>query len=150
MIDLSKKAAGGEGKRSLLGGLKGRSAASLFYEELPEEHQPKSGNRALEVALIWGDAIIEATQFDGGAVKIGGADTNHFQVYLEGVEGHQLATLSGDSANLTAPAGGSIVVRRGGKDENEVRLRDMLYAPSGLVSSPSSVTSLKSTTVFFL
>lgn len=117
MIDL-KKAAGGDGKRSLLGGLKGRSAASLFYEELPDEERPKSGSRALEVALIWGDAIIEATQFDAGSVKIGGGAGNHFQVYVEGVDNHVLATVSGDSANLAAPAGGQIVVRRGGKDEN--------------------------------
>src|SRR5690606_26598926 len=116
MIETNKDA--GKGRRSLLGGLKGRNAASFFYEEMPEEERPTPGNRALEVAMIWGDAIIEATQFRDGSVKIGSADGNQFQVYAEGVESHVLATLSGDSATIQAPPGGSIVVRRGGKDEN--------------------------------
>lgn len=116
MIELKNKV--GDGRPSLLGGLKGRSAASLFYEEVPAEERPTSGNRALEVALIWGDVIIEAIQFrSDGAVKVGGGEGNHFQIYFEGVDSHVLATLSGDTATLNAPAGGEIVVRRNGKDE---------------------------------
>lgn len=115
MIEM-KKAGKGDGKGTLLGGLKGRSAASLFYEDLPEEARPTSGNRALDVAMIWGDAIIEAGQYADGQVKVGAGEGNQFKVYLEGVDRHVLATVQGDSANLTAPAGGTIVVRRDGKD----------------------------------
>lgn len=114
MTELRK--AGKEGG-TLLGGLKGRNAASLFYEELPEEARPTSGNCALDVAMIWGDAIIEASQFGAGSVKIGSGVGNQFKVYLEGIENHVLAEVRGDSATLNAPAGGKIVVRRNGKDE---------------------------------
>ena len=113
-------AKGGKGKHagaSRLGGLRGRSATSIFYEELPPEAKPTANERALDVAMIWGDAIIEATQFNGGTVTVGAADGNNFKVYLDGVEKHVLATVNGAQASLSAPAGGTIVVRKNGKDE---------------------------------
>jgi hypothetical protein len=108
-----KTASGG----SLLGGLKGRSAAAIFYEEFPPELRPTPGAFALDVAMVWGDAIIEAGQFHAGQVKIGAAPGNQFQVYFETVDSHTLVTLAGPQAKVVAPAGGKIVVRRNGKDE---------------------------------
>lgn len=108
-----KTASGG----SLLGGLKGRSAAAIFYEELPPELRPTPGAFALDVAMVWGDAIIEAGQFQSGQVKVGGAPGNHFQVYFDGADSHALVSLSGPQAKISAPAGGKIVVRRNGRDE---------------------------------
>lgn len=103
-----------------LGGLKGRSAASaLFYEELPEELRPVAGQAALEIALVWGDTIIEAGQFRSGQVTIGGGDGAHFKVYLETVAKHVLANVSGDSAQIDAPAGGEVVVRKANGEETK-------------------------------
>lgn len=50
-------------------------------------------------------------------MKVGGGEGNHFHVYFEGIDNHVLATISGDNANISAPPGGEIVVRRNGKDE---------------------------------
>lgn len=102
---------------TLLGGLRGANAAALFYEELPPEQKPASGDRALDVAMIWGDTIIEANQFQDGEITIGHSDGNAFKVYIENVETHALAKVSGDSATLSAPAGGQILVRKDGKDQ---------------------------------
>jgi len=105
------------GRDTLLGGMRGRNASSLFYEELPAEQKPTSKERALDVAMIWGDTIIEAAQFQGGSITVGSGDGNSFKVYLENVDKHVLATISGDKAQLSAPPGGEIIVRRGGRDE---------------------------------
>lgn len=113
----AKKANMSRSAGSLLGGMKGRDAASLFYEELPEELRPTDSDHALELALIWGDTIIEAAQFRSGAVNIGGGDGNHFRVYLESVDKHAIASVSKGQATLQAPPGGKIVVRKGGKNE---------------------------------
>ncbi|AKU90568.1 putative abductin-like protein [Vulgatibacter incomptus] len=101
----------------LLGGMRGRNASSLFYEELPAEQRASSKERALDIAMIWGDTIIEAAQFQSGQVTVGGAEGNQFKVYIEGVDKHVLATINGDQATLEAPAGGQILVRRKGRDE---------------------------------
>ncbi len=107
---------GGKGG-TILGGMRGRNASALFYEELPQEQKPTAKERALDIGMIWGDTIIEAAQFQSGSVTVGSAEGNSFKVYIEGVDKHVLATISGDKATINAPAGGSIVVRRGGKDE---------------------------------
>lgn len=111
------KAASKGRSTSALGGMRGLNASALFYEELPEDQKPTSKERALDVAMIWGDTIIEAGQFDSGEVTVGAADGNSFKVYIETVERHVLASISGDQASFTAPPGGEIIVRRDGKDQ---------------------------------
>lgn len=115
---LDKKAKNAASGGSLVGGLKGRSAAVLFYEEMPPDLRATPSAYALEVAMVWGDAIIEARQFRAGQVKVGGAPGNDFQVYFEGTDSHSLATISGGKAQVTAPPGSKISVRRNGRDED--------------------------------
>lgn len=102
---------------SLLGGLKGRDAASLFYEEFPEELRPTQKENALELALIWGDTIIEAAQFRDGKVTIGGADGSHFKVYLEDADKLDLATIGKGQASFNVPPGSKVTIRRNGETQ---------------------------------
>lgn len=103
-----------------LGGLRGQSAASLlFYEELPEELRPSTEQRALSISLVWGDAILETRQFRDGQVTIGGDDASDFKVYLEDEGRFVLARVKGSSAELQAPRGGEIVVRRASGEETK-------------------------------
>lgn len=117
---VSGSAKGGQNPGFYLGGLKGRSAASaLFYEELPEELRPSTEERALSISMVWGDAILETKQFRDGQVSIGGDDASDFKVYLENEGRFVLARIKGTSAELSAPAGGEIIVRRQSGEETK-------------------------------
>lgn len=117
---VSGSAKGGQNPGFYLGGLKGRSAASaLFYEELPEELRPSTEERALSISMVWGDAILETKQFRDGQVSIGGDDASDFKVYLENEGRFVLARIKGTSAELNAPAGGEIIVRRKSGEETK-------------------------------
>jgi outer membrane biosynthesis protein TonB len=117
---VSGSAKGGQNPGFYLGGLKGRSAASaLFYEELPEELRPSTEERALSISMVWGDAILETKQFRDGQVSIGGDDASDFEVYLENEGRFVLARIKGTSAELNAPAGGEIIVRRKSGEETK-------------------------------
>jgi hypothetical protein len=102
---------------SQLAQMKGRSAASIFYEEVPDELKPTANDCQLEVALVWGDAIIEAGHFKSGNVTAGGASTNNFHLYTEEGDSHVLATVNGAQAVINPPTGGKVTVRRGKKEE---------------------------------
>lgn len=117
---VSGSAKGGQGSGMHLGGMKGRSAAAtLFYEELPEELRPSGKMRALSISMIWGDTIIEARQFRDGQVSIGGGDGSDFKVYVDEAGKHVLAKIQGDQAQIEAPAGGEVVVRTKSGEEKK-------------------------------
>src|SRR5690606_35732053 len=58
------------GERSILGGLRGRAAAAWW---LAGRQEDDSSQAVLELALIWGDQILDAGQLDAGEVTIGDA-----------------------------------------------------------------------------
>ncbi len=80
----------------------GRNAAALFNEPLSAEATPAEDSRILQVALLWGDTLINVSHFaDGQPVTIGEGRQNKFSVYSPGV---------GDSFTLVTPSAGKMLV----------------------------------------
>ncbi len=87
-------------KRGLAG--TGRNAAALFNEPLSAEATPAEDARILQVALLWGDTLINVSHFaDGQPVTIGEGRQNKFSVYSPGV---------GDTFTLVTPSAGKMLV----------------------------------------
>jgi TonB family protein len=108
------------------------SVARLFNEELPAEEQPTKDTRELEVALLWGDTIINVGHFGiNDQVTIGSAPRNDFHVFASSVgESFALAATSGDGCMVSVPAGASVRLRRSGVDKD----REKLSAEGALTS----------------
>jgi TonB family protein len=95
----------------------GPNGNRLLNEEFSPDEAPTDGDRALEVALLWGDTMIEVRTFKSGQpVKIGPGKGQDFQLYSEGIgEGFELVSASGA---IQTPPGGKAVVYRDGKERS--------------------------------
>ena len=114
----SKPAAKKEGALSSFQGTTlalGPNGNRLLNEEFSPDEAPTDSDRALEVALLWGDTMIEVRTFKAGVpVKIGPGAGQDFQLYSEGLgEGFQLVSPTGA---IVAPPGAKAVVYRDGKE----------------------------------
>jgi TonB family protein len=93
----------------------GPNGNRLLNEEFSPDEAPTDSDRALEVALLWGDTMIEVRTFKAGVpVKIGPGPGKDFQLYSEGIgEGFELVSAAGV---VYAPPGAKALVYRDGKE----------------------------------
>ncbi|MBX7096326.1 MAG: TonB family protein [Myxococcaceae bacterium] len=116
----------------------GKNSAVLFNDPLPPEATPADDDKVLQVALLWGDTLINVQHFaDGVPVSIGEGPTNRFNVFSSGV-GAQfvLAQGKGASAIVNVPPEAGLVVSRGGSTH---KTREQLKAEGKLRASDGGV-----------
>lgn len=88
----------------------GKNAAALFNEPLPAEAVPTEQEKVLQVALLWGDSLINVQHFgEGVPVTVGEGPGNRFTVFNAG-ETFNLAQGKGSSAVVNVPADAGLVV----------------------------------------
>ncbi len=94
----------------------GRNAAVLFTEPLPAEATPAEDSKVLQVALLWGDTLINVQHFaDGVPVTIGEGGGARFNVFSGGVgQMFTLATAKGSNTVVNVPAEAGLVLSKGG------------------------------------
>ncbi|GHH03099.1 TonB family protein [Comamonas sp. JC664] len=107
-----------------------RTVAPHLQEPLPPEAMPTSDARVLQVALLWGDTMLEVQHFkDGVPVTIGEAKKNFFNVFTPSVgKRHVLAVSKKDTLEVRAPAGARTFVT----NQGHVRTKDALRAAGAL------------------
>jgi TonB family protein len=90
----------------------GRNAAALFNEPLPAEAIPTESERVLQVALLWGDTLINVKHFgEGVPVSIGEDPLSTFHVFSSGVgQRFTLAQSRGSTAVVNVPGDAGLVV----------------------------------------
>jgi TonB family protein len=101
-----------------------------LQEPLPPDAVPTPQAKVLQVAMLWGDQILEVQHFrDGVPVSIGEGKKNFFHVFASGVGArHVLAVSQGGKVELRVPAGGGVIVTTQG----DVRTKDALRASGQL------------------
>ncbi|ABF92113.1 FHA/TonB domain protein [Myxococcus xanthus DK 1622] len=107
-----------------------RTVAPHLQEPLPPEAMPTPEARVLQVALLWGDTLLEVQHFkDGVPVTIGEAKQNFFNVFAPSVgKSHVLAVSKKDVLEVRAPAGSRAFVT----NQGNVRTKDALRAAGAL------------------
>jgi hypothetical protein len=92
----------------------GPNGNKLLNEQLASEEQATETNRRLEVALLWGDTVIDVRAYaPGQTVKIGPTPSADFRVYEEGLP-ETFDLVSGNAVH--APAGSRMAVYRDGRE----------------------------------
>lgn len=130
----SAKAASSAPARALAG--TGRNAAMLFNDPLPAEATPSEDSKVLQVALLWGDTLINVQHFaDGVPVTIGEGRTNRFHVFGPSVgDSFTLATARGSSVVVNIPGEAGLVLSSRGvthKSKEQLRSEGKLKASDG-------------------
>ncbi|HVE88045.1 MAG TPA: AgmX/PglI C-terminal domain-containing protein, partial [Myxococcales bacterium] len=77
---------------------------------------PTPQHHALQVALVWGDRVLDVKHFaDGAPVRIGDSPRNHFQVFSAAVGASmRLAVADGGKVALTLPPQARVTVAKAG------------------------------------
>lgn len=106
------------------------SLPAHLQEPLPPEAMPAPEARVLQVAMLWGDQLLEVQHFkDGVPVTIGEGKRNFFHVYTPSVgERYVLAVSHGDKLEVRVPAGAGLIVT----NQGDVRSKDALRAAGAL------------------
>jgi TonB family protein len=101
-----------------------------LQEPLPPSALPTHASKVLQVAMLWGDQLLEVKHFhEGVPVTIGEGRNSLFHVFAPEVGArHVLAVSRGDSVELRAPAGAGVIVTTQG----DVRTKDALRASGQL------------------
>jgi outer membrane biosynthesis protein TonB len=96
----------------------GPNGNRFLNEELTADERPTPQDRVLEIALLWGDTVIDVRTFKAGSsVKIGPRDDAQFRLYDESVgEGFELVTASGNEFAIHGPPGARMIVRKEGRE----------------------------------
>lgn len=91
------------------------SATSFFEVPLEGDAAPTANAKQLEIALIWGDTVLDVRHFQSGDVCTAGSGKgNVFQFHFDGVgESFPLAKVEGGKAELRLPEGAKVRARRG-------------------------------------
>jgi TonB family protein len=81
-------------------------AALLFSQALPPHEKPTDENKVLQVAMLWGDTVIDVQHFgDGAPVTIGEKEGNCFQVFSAAIgDSFPLAVAHGSSVTAAVPS----------------------------------------------
>jgi TonB family protein len=113
--------------RNLAKGLAGtgQNAALLFNEPLSPDATPTEDNKLLQVALLWGDTLINVEHFaDGVPVTIGEGKQNPFTVFAPSVgERFVLAVSNGSALTVNVPGDAGLVVASGSTHRSKEQLR---------------------------
>jgi TonB family protein len=96
-----------------------------LQEQLPPEAMPTPQAKVLQVAMLWGDSILEVQHFrDAVPVTIGDGKKNFFHVFAPGVGSrHVLAVSQGEKVELRVPAGAGVIVTAQGDVKTKQALR---------------------------
>lgn len=102
----------------------GKNAAAVFNEPLPAEAVPTDSEKVLQVALLWGDTLINVQHFaDGVPVTIGDGQGNRFTVFSVGTN-FTLATAKGSSTVVNVPStAGLVVTNNSGSHKSKEQLK---------------------------
>lgn len=123
----------------------GKNAAALFNEPLPAEAVPTEQEKVLQVALLWGDSLINVQHFgDGVPVTVGEAAGNRFTVFNTG-DTFTLAQGKGSSAVVNVPADAGLVVTTKSdshKSKEQLKTEGKLKAAEGGVRADAVELSL--------
>ena len=93
----------------------GPNGNRLLNEEFSTEEAPTESDKELEVALLWGDTLIEVRTFPAGqAVKVGPAATNDFAMYAPALG--ESFELVGAGGAIQLPPGANGLVRKDGRE----------------------------------
>jgi TonB family protein len=103
----------------------GQNAALLFNEPLSSDATPTEDNKLLQVALLWGDTLINVEHFaDRVPVTIGEGKQNPFNVFAPSVgERFLLAVSNGPTLTVNVPADAGLVVASGSTHRSKEQLR---------------------------
>lgn len=101
-----------------------------LQEQLPPEALPTPQLKVLQVAMLWGDSILEVQHFrDGVPVTLGDGKKNFFHVFAPEVGSrHVLAVGQGEKVELRVPAGAGVIVT----SQGDVRTKQALRASGQL------------------
>ncbi|MCY1014255.1 AgmX/PglI C-terminal domain-containing protein [Pyxidicoccus sp. MSG2] len=107
-----------------------------LQEPLPPEAMPVPEAKVLQVAMLWGDQMLEVQYFkDGVPITIGEGKKNFFHVFDPSVgQRHVLAVSRGDKLEVRAPAGSGLIVTNHGN----VRSKDALRAAGALTGASAA------------
>ncbi len=88
------------------------SEALLFNRPLRVDEMPGDQNKVLQVAMLWGDTVIDVQHFaDGVPVTIGEKGKNCFQVFFPEIGGgFSLAVADGSKITATVPGAARLTV----------------------------------------
>lgn len=114
----------------------GKNAAGLFTEPLPAEAIPTETEKVLQVALLWGDTLINVQHFgEGVPVTVGENATARFNVFSPGVgDLFTLAQGKGSGAIVNVPSEAGVVVSTKGdshKSKEQLKGEGKLKAADG-------------------
>jgi len=86
--------------------------ALLFNQPLRADEKPGDQNKVLQVAMLWGDTVIDVQHFaDGVPVTIGEEAKNCFQVFFPEIGGRfSLAVADGSKITATVPGAARLTV----------------------------------------
>ncbi len=111
----------------------GKNAAALFDEPLPAEAVPTENDKVLQVALLWGDTLINVQHFgDGVPVTVGEEAGNRFTVFGMGST-FTLARARGSAVVVNVPADAGVVVtsKDSHKSKEQLKSEGKLRAAEG-------------------
>jgi TonB family protein len=110
--------------------------AAYLQEPLPPSALPTAEEKVLQVAMLWGDSMLEVQHFrDGVPVTIGEGKRNFFHVFVPDVGArHVLATGKDGKVELTVPSSAGVIVT----NQGDVRSKETLRAAGQLTGSASS------------
>jgi TonB family protein len=96
-----------------------------LQEQLSPEAMPTPQAKVLQVAMLWGDSILEVQHFrDGVPVTLGDGKKNFFHVFAPEVGSrHVLAVSQGEKVELRVPAGAGVIVTTQGDVRTKQALR---------------------------
>ncbi|HYX93306.1 MAG TPA: AgmX/PglI C-terminal domain-containing protein [Myxococcaceae bacterium] len=103
----------------------GQNAALLFNEPLSAEATPLEDSKILQIALLWGDTLINVEHVgDGVPVTIGEGRHNLFHVYSPSVgDSFTLAESDGSTLTVNVPSSAGLVVASGSSHKSKEQLR---------------------------
>jgi hypothetical protein len=103
----------------------GQNSALLFNEPLSAEARPTEESKLLQVALLWGDTLINVEYIgDRVPVTIGEGKQNLFTVFAPSVgERFVLAVSNGSTLTLNVPSDAGLVVASGSSHQSKEQLR---------------------------
>lgn len=103
----------------------GKNAAILFNDPLPAEATPAEDSKVLQVALLWGDTLINVQHFgEGVPVTIGEAKRNHFHVFSSTVgDSFSLVRAKGSTMQVDVPSDAGVVISTGASQKSKEQLR---------------------------